>query len=109
MQSKYTTAESITPDVIKRWKVKHPDGVIEVTAGDYKAFVRMPTDGEMINVLCGNQQANSTEANKKLIAKIWLGGDMELLDNAALFAVVEPQIDRIIKAKSARSLKGIQI
>ena len=95
-----TQALVITEDVIKRWKIKYPQGIFKLSLADFEGYVRLPTDKEMIK-FCSKSEKNISDGKQRLdfFKMLWLGGDRKIIEMPEIFDQTEDVLLRLIVVK----------
>ena len=97
--------QNITAAQIKGWKNKYPQGIYNLSAGGLSGYVRMPTNKEVITFCSKNTNIQPRDSAKKFLRLIWLGGDIEIINNDLLFDQTEGALVSIIKDKEAQMMR----
>lgn len=94
-----TTSEQITAEVLKRWKITYSNGILKLVVRDFKGYIRQPSNAEMIKLYNAG-----LSVSKSLIEKLWIGGDIDLLNNDSHFVAIQNQIKTMLLKRQERAL-----
>lgn len=94
-----TAAVNATSEVVAAWKKANPEGVFELSNGEYTCWVREPTLNELREL--ASKPQDMITYNQNALDMIWLGGDIECKTDKKTFLSISAKLEKVMEIKEA--------
>lgn len=105
LEEKPKTAAEITPEQIEAWKKAHKNGVWKITVDDKSGYVRKPGREDMKYAMTKLKDGGELAMAEAMLEEMWLGGDVEVLEEDEYFFGACMKIQELIQVKNAELVK----
>lgn len=88
--------ERVTEKQIREWKEKYPEGVFELPVDDKTIYFRAPKMSDWKRAFTALKSGGDVAYSKELMTALYLGGDMEIINDDDYFLSVRNELNELL-------------